>query len=754
MLSIKSILPLFLFVFFIEKGFSQSFTVNGTTQKINNSECYKLTSAQNWQNGSVWFSDKLDLSKTFDLEFYLNFGTNDGGADGIVFVIQTLGTSALGNNGGSIGFEGFSPALGVEFDDYENPSINDPSHDHIALVKNGSVAHPTGSSIYSPVSALTNKGNIEDGKDHLVRITWNPAGFQLEVFFDCVSRLKISNLDIVKTILNNKSDVWWGFTSATGGENNNQTVCIENSVFRKKIFETCDNTSIILTTGKSINNVYSWSPSTFLSATNIKTPLCTPNKDIQYIVSYKDKCNKDVKDTIRVKTILKPVVKLPNDTSICIKDSLLLKPNVKNSYSFWYWSHGSKIFNSFVKNNGLFWFEAYNSCGTHRDSIVIKQIPQPLVILGSDTSICKGDTLSVKPKWIGVNSTFKWNDEFGFIQRKLFKQGLYFASIQNQCGTGTDSIRLSILQPPTINIGNDTILCPGEDVNITPKTGGFYTLNNWGDAFPRINRTISNPQKVWFIVSGPCGLATDTMNVSYVNLMPLKLGNDTSICKKDSLFLNINSFNRGIPLWNDGFKGYQRKINKEGIYIANTTQQKCNISDTIEVFIDNSPFFSGIRDTTGCINMAIEYFVDKRNTKAIWDGLDFSFDKKYLNMPGKHWVEVEAKCGMKTDTFSINLIECVCDFWIPSAISSNNQDQLNDRFEIKYDCKYTDFHLSIFNRWGEKLWETNRPDDFWDGTYNGQPSPLGAYFWLATYTGPKNGVYAKFIQKGTITLIK
>jgi len=172
------------------KGLSQSFSINGTTQKFYGTDCYKLTSAVNWQNGSVWFSDKLDLSKPFDLEYTLNFGKSDAGADGIVLAIQTVGINALGQNGGSIGFEGFSPALGIEFDEYQN--INDPVYDHIALVQNGSVAHPTGSSIYTPVSALTNNGNIEDGKDHLVRIKWNPSGFQFEVFFDCVSRLNLS----------------------------------------------------------------------------------------------------------------------------------------------------------------------------------------------------------------------------------------------------------------------------------------------------------------------------------------------------------------------------------------------------------------------------------------------------------------------------------------------------------------------------------------------------------------------------------
>ncbi|MCB0735827.1 MAG: hypothetical protein KDC76_14690, partial [Bacteroidetes bacterium] len=73
---------------------AQSYYTNGTATSIGNS-CYQLTRAANNQNGSVWYADKIDLTKDLDLEFTLNFGSKDDGADGIVFVMQTVGTSAL-----------------------------------------------------------------------------------------------------------------------------------------------------------------------------------------------------------------------------------------------------------------------------------------------------------------------------------------------------------------------------------------------------------------------------------------------------------------------------------------------------------------------------------------------------------------------------------------------------------------------------------------------------------------------------------
>ncbi len=41
-----------------------------------------------------------------------------------------------------------------------------------------------------------------------------------------------------------------------------------------------------------------------------------------------------------------------------------------------------------------------------------------------------------------------------------------------------------------------------------------------------------------------------------------------------------------------------------------------------------------------------------------------------------------------------------------------------------------DFQLTIYNRWGEAIWETQDPEQGWDGNYNGRPVPIGTYSWF------------------------
>jgi len=63
--------------------------------------------------------------------------------------------------------------------------------------------------------------------------------------------------------------------------------------------------------------------------------------------------------------------------------------------------------------------------------------------------------------------------------------------------------------------------------------------------------------------------------------------------------------------------------------------------------------------------------------------------------------------------------------YIPSAFTPNG-DGLNDMFGVKGDG-IKDFHLYIYNRWGEVLFESTNPRQQWDGKIDGNPAETGTY---------------------------
>lgn len=87
-------------------------------------------------------------------------------------------------------------------------------------------------------------------------------------------------------------------------------------------------------------------------------------------------------------------------------------------------------------------------------------------------------------------------------------------------------------------------------------------------------------------------------------------------------------------------------------------------------------------------------------------------------------------------------------YGIPNAFSPNG-DGVNDRFHIFGDLE--GIELKIFNRWGEKVFESNQQYYDWDGTYKDSPLNMDVFTYTLVITHC-NG--RKKLETGTITLIQ
>lgn len=90
------------------------------------------------------------------------------------------------------------------------------------------------------------------------------------------------------------------------------------------------------------------------------------------------------------------------------------------------------------------------------------------------------------------------------------------------------------------------------------------------------------------------------------------------------------------------------------------------------------------------------------------------------------------------------------EIFIPNAFSPNG-DENNEKFLIFNLPGIYRYRFSVFNRWGEKVFETTDINTFWDGTFNGSPVPEGAYVYHLVAEEYDGYVFTK---TGTITLIR
>ena len=96
------------------------------------------------------------------------------------------------------------------------------------------------------------------------------------------------------------------------------------------------------------------------------------------------------------------------------------------------------------------------------------------------------------------------------------------------------------------------------------------------------------------------------------------------------------------------------------------------------------------------------------------------------------------------------IVTVVPFFIIPNVFSPNN-DGVNDLFEIRADG-YKDYHVEIYNRWGQKLFETTDSKVYWDGLImGGAKASDGIYYYILSLTDNTDAVKT---YKGFLSLIR
>lgn len=181
-------------------------------------------------------------------------------------------------------------------------------------------------------------------------------------------------------------------------------------------------------------------------------------------------------------------------------------------------------------------------------------------------------------------------------------------------------------------------------------------------------------------------------------------------------------------------------------------------SDTLEYHVDVIPSVPAVDLGEDTINVCIHDgdIVSKsfgyEDVDYLWQ--DGSTDSSYeITKPGIYWLRISNSCGESSDTLIAIDEGCDCLVFVPNVFTPNH-DSLNEDFGPEISCDPEEYHLLIFNRWGELLFESFRYEDRWDGTYRGVPVPEGAYFWLSSFTDDQSGFKQRTPLSGTVTVLR
>lgn len=303
--------------------------------------------------------------------------------------------------------------------------------------------------------------------------------------------------------------------------------------------------------------------------------------------------------------------------------------------------------------------------------VLITILDVPLITIGNDTSFCNIVPMTLDPG-AGYIS-YLWQNSSTNQTFSVSSFGTYYVTVENSCGTATDTINITAAPIPVVAL-NSASICLGQPAILTATGANTYLWNDGSTMNPLIVFPDSTTEfsVIGTNSSGCTGTDTATVNVNPIPVEPILEANK-ELCYGDTLILTTTTIAESY-LWN-GPNGYSSIFQNPGIIEVTPT----TLGNYILI----------VGNSFGCTSQ---------------------------------------------DTIAV-LIECkdTTEFLIPNVFTPNGDNE-NQLFKI-VGVGLKDFQIDIFNRWGIKVYSFNIIEEGWDGkTKNGTEAPAGTYYYILNAT--------------------
>lgn len=367
--------------------------------------------------------------------------------------------------------------------------------------------------------------------------------------------------------------------------------------------------------------------------------------------------------------------------------------------------------------------------------------------LGEDIVLCTLDSIRLSVK-SNLETNYLWNTGETDTAILVTTSGKYSLTATTGDCEYSDTINVFLSESNPFGPFADTTLCYG-DIFMFSLDPSFSIL--WEDNETSNDREISKEGRYRFTASRSDCSWTDSFDVFRDDLEPFSLGSDTILCDVDTLKLVIpQNINPSYQIkWSDGSSLNSFIVRSTGKYSLTSTSAYCQESDTIRVNFNRDLPKSLPEDTTICEQS--DYTLDATQSyEATYQWVDgVTTPLRNIENEGTYIVEVQSFCTTFIDSIEIKTVNCFCTAFISNAFSPNG-DNLNDDFGTVIDCSLNSYNLTIYNRWGEKIFESTDVDKRWDGFYLGKKVQQGSYFFTLNYsTEFKTAEY----ESGTVTVL-
>jgi gliding motility-associated-like protein len=445
-------------------------------------------------------------------------------------------------------------------------------------------------------------------------------------------------------------------------------------------------------------------------------------------------------DTVKVTIVSTHEVQLGDDTAYCGPGILQFPDTGQVTYQ---WSTGSDSSSTPVTVTGPYSLALSDRGCVSKDTVQITVIGLPDIYLPADTLFCDSGVLRYDSP---LSVTYAWSTGSDSSSTVVKAGGKVKLSVDNMGCTVTDSSIVTIGQTPPIYLPGDTLLCgPGllKYVSALPVT---YT---WSTGSVTDTTGVPVSGLYWLQLDNRGCLSRDSTQVT-VNPVPVvNLGNDTTVClSRQPYLLNAGNAPGYTFQWQDNSTGSTYSVITPGLYYVKATAGGCSAADSVSVWASPLPYFTLGKNQPICPGEAIYLNPGVDTLTYTWQNGSADTVLR-VTEPGTYFVTGVNDCG--SYQASVTIYKGICVVHVPSAFTPNG-DGINDLFKVLGVEVVDHFDFCIFNRWGQKIFETEDKARGWDGACQGVLQPTGAYVYTLHFRYLITG--QSYQMDGTVTLIR
>ncbi len=513
----------------------------------------------------------------------------------------------------------------------------------------------------------------------------------------------------------------------------------------------CDGDTLTLW-GTGTASSYNWD-----SGVSDGIPFVPTGSQMYHISGTDGFCNNEDSIYITVNP-LPTVIANASDTIVCIGDNLTLSGSgTATSYS---WSHGVNDGISFIPAvSTTYYVTGSDASCSNIDSIFVDVVSNPVAFAGNDTSICAGDTIALIATGGAV---YSWSNGTSTASNLVnpTTTTTYTVTVSQGSCTDTDDVTVTVIAVPSISAGLDQTICLGDSAILTATTSGSIS---WSTGESTASISVSPNTTTTYTVTasnGSCS-AFDDVIVTVLPNADATITPAGPFCDNETPIILTATDTGGIWTGNgvSSIGLFDPAVATQGNHqIIYSISGQCGDADTINILVNESPILSDSIINESCIGAndgAIYLQIQGGNPPytILWNNGN-TVDSITNLIPGNYSVIVsdQENCE-KSMQFIVQASNEDCynnHIFVPNIFSPNG-DGNNDVLAV-YGAGIIEFEMKIYDRWGNKAFDSKSVDESWDGKYpNGEEGNVGVYTFIAKGKY-KNGEVFKL--NGNISLVR